>query len=175
MIRMICFNSVNEYMQHALVDGRWGNVDDAKYNSFILLKPLRHLAFTRGLRFSLADNWEERFHMVHHKFPHMSMTHYSEYVSKVSCHLVFDCDYLQYQMAVFQRDFVSLAKWWRPTHSRSDPQAKLDEALDINAKAKLIQSFTMRAYNTDEVGHWVDHPPFPHNVMILGPLQHKSE
>jgi len=170
-IRMISFNSTNEYIQHALVDWRFGNLDNPMYNSFILLKPVPNLGKTRGLRGNMADNFEERYHAVHHKFPQVSMTRNADYISKVPCHLVFDCNYIQYVKYIMKRDFMSLAKVWKPTFARSDPQAIIDEKLDLDEKAKLLESFTLRAFDDDEIGDWVHKPPFPHNMMVLGEIQ----
>merc|ERR1719410_17156 len=160
-------------MQHALVDGRWGDPDEPKYNSFILQKPLVFCSKIRGLRNSAVDNFDDRFHAVHHKFPHVPMTAQAAYLSKIKCHLVFETDYRTYIMSILKRDFETLAKCWRPDYLRSSPYAKKDAELDLNAKSKLIESFTFRAYDMDEMGVWVEEPPFPFNMMEKGPKQQR--
>ena len=72
LTRTLMFNASNEYMQHALVDGRDGKPHDPANNSFLLLKPIPKLNFARGLR-SMPDNVDERWHAVHHAFPHAGM------------------------------------------------------------------------------------------------------
>lgn len=171
--RVLCFNGLNEYMQHALVDGRWGNPDDPKYNSFLLLQPSRPPCSARGLRYGFADNFEERFHAVHHNFPHKGMIGQDAYVSKIKCHLVFDTSYVAFVGAIFKRDFNSLAEWWRPCYLAdkvSDKQAS-DAKLSLEEKARLIESFLLPAYDLDEMGDWIKRPPFPFNMMDLGRMQ----
>ena len=72
IIRSMNFNASNEYVQHALVDGRDGNPHDPANNSFLMLQPAPTSTFARGL-WSKPDNFEERWHAVHHNFPHKGM------------------------------------------------------------------------------------------------------
>ena len=178
LCRSMCFNSTNEYMQHALVDGRDGNPHDPANNSFLLLKSVPRKKYPRGIR-SLPDNFEEKWHAVHHNFPHKGMIGQNLLASKVKCNLIFDTDYVSFNRAIMSRNMTQLAEWWRPGYNFGNDKlkvsqyAKADQKLDIQGKAKLLESFLNPAYDLDEMGEWITAPPFPFNMMELGEQQEK--
>jgi len=177
--RSLAFNSSNEYVQHALVDGRDGNPHDPANNSFLLLQPCpMHKVMPRGLG-SLPDNFEERWHAVHHNFPHKGMVGQDKMAPKVKCNLIFDIDYIAFKNALLKRDMEKLAGWWRPGYNFGDDKVKVsqfaeeDKKLDLKGRAALLDSFLYPAYDLDEMGNWLNAPPFPFNFMELGPMQQK--
>lgn len=178
LIRSMNFNASNEYTQHALVDGRDGNPHDPANNSFLLLKPVPREKYPRGIR-SLPDNFEERWHAVHHNFPLKGMSGQNLVAPKVKCNLIFDTDYLSFKNAVMSKNMIQLAEWWRPGYNfgndnhKVSKYAEADKKLDIQGKAKLLESFLNPAYDLDEMGEWITAPPFPFNMMELGEQQEK--
>jgi len=176
LTRSLVFNSSNEYVQHALVDGRDGRPHDPANNSFLLLKAVPRFNYPRGIR-SLPDNFEERWHAVHHAFPHKGMVGQAELAPKVKCNLVFDTDYISFKQAVMLRNTKKLAQWWCPGYDFGNDKYKVsqyaeaDKKLDMKGREKLLESFFYPAYDLDDMGEWIYAPSFPFNLMELGPMQ----
>jgi len=174
--RSMIFNSSNEFVQHALVDGRDGKPHDPANNAYILLKMIPRYNYPRGLR-SLPDNYEERWHAVHHAFPLKGMSGLESIAPKVKCNLVFDTDFISFKQALMLRNTKKLAEWWRPGYNfgndnyKVSKYAKHDQKLSLEEKAKLLDTFYYPAYDLDDMGDWIYAPSFPFNMMELGPMQ----
>lgn len=176
-VRMMCFNAMNEYIQHALVDGRSGQPEAPANNSFLILNPTRGDALALGLK-GRPDNFEERWHAVHHNFPHKGMLGQDKIAPSVRCNLVFDTAMTQFKFALFTGDMMTLAKAWRPGYTfegakntKISPFAESDKKLSLEEKAELLKSFLLPAYSLEEMGDWIEKPRFPFNCMELGPMQ----
>ena len=183
VIRLFGFNAMNEYTQHTLVDNRTGKPEDPANNSFLLLHESPTSLFPRGLR-KKGENWEDRWHAVHHNFPRKHMSQQGKECAKIQCNLVFDTDYATFRKAAILKDVKVLADAWRPGYKFTEPpplspatgkpdtralESGPDAALDQAGREAVIESFFAPAFSESECGDWVRAPSWPFSVMAKPP------
>ena len=174
LTRSMGYAAGKEYSHHAIVDGRAGDPEDSSNNTCIILQPTPRSYLAPGLR-AVLDNFEERWHAVHHHFPRFGMINQGTVANKVKCKFVFDTDFVKFKQAIILAEVEKLATWWIPGYSFAgevvSEQSKLDAQLDHAGKVKLMKSFLLPAISEEEMGDWIKEPSFPHFMMKPSPLQ----